>query len=115
MVAQTATLGALLAAAAAVAFGLLSGRQPAIAAGAFGVLAAALQTAAVAVVRPALQQSFPRLLKHWGLGMGLRLAGVVILAVTLLLDRGTFPPLPAALGFLGVLVPLLFYEARWLR
>jgi hypothetical protein len=47
--------------------------------------------------------------------MGLRLAGVAALAAAIVIDRTVFPPLPSALGFLGVLVPLLFLEVRWVR
>jgi hypothetical protein len=31
------------------------------------------------------------------------------------LDRAHFPPLPTAFGFLGVLIPLLWLEARFVR
>jgi hypothetical protein len=31
------------------------------------------------------------------------------------LDQTHFPPFPTALGFLGVLVPLLFLEVRLVR
>jgi hypothetical protein len=47
--------------------------------------------------------------------MGLRLLGVVAIAVAAGLDPAHFPPLAAALGFLGVLLPLLFYEVRLIR
>jgi hypothetical protein len=44
--------------------------------------------------------------------MGLRLGGVVLLMVAVVVRRDLFDPLPTALGFLGVLIPLLFFEAR---
>jgi hypothetical protein len=37
------------------------------------------------------------------------------LLVAILLDRERFPPLPSAVGFLGVLIPLLFLEVRLAR
>jgi hypothetical protein len=47
--------------------------------------------------------------------MGLRLLGVVAIALAAGLDPVHFPPLAAATGFLGVLIPLLFFEARRIR
>ena len=42
----------------------------------------------------------------WGSGCGVMAAGCCVIW----LDRKLFPPLPAAMGFLGVLVPLLFFR-----
>jgi hypothetical protein len=47
--------------------------------------------------------------------MGLRLGGVAVLAAAIVMNRSVFPPLPSALGFVGVLVPLLFLEVRLVR
>ncbi len=46
------------------------------------------------------------------LGFFLRLGGVALFAVGAGLRPDLFAPLPAALGFLGVLVPLLVLETR---
>ncbi len=81
----------------------------------FGLLATALQLVAVAVLRPALGGPFLRLVKRWGIGMGLRLVGVVLFAALVLVNRELFPPLPSALGYVGVVVPLLFLETRFLK
>lgn len=48
-------------------------------------------------------------------GLLFRLAGVVIFAGLVLWDRTLFPPLATGLGLVGVLIPLLFLEVRWLR
>lgn len=48
-------------------------------------------------------------------GLMFRMAGVVIFAGLVLWDRTLFPPLATGLGFVGVLIPLLFLEVRWLR
>jgi hypothetical protein len=48
----------------------------------------------------------------WVLGFFLRLGGVALFAVAAGLRPDRFAPLPAALGFLGVLVPLLVLETR---
>ncbi|MBI2615457.1 MAG: hypothetical protein HYW52_07270, partial [Gemmatimonadetes bacterium] len=81
----------------------------------FGLLATALQLVAAALVRPALGGPFAALVRRWGMGMGLRLAGVVLFAALATLDRELFPPLPSALGYVGVVVPLLFLETRLLK
>ena len=81
----------------------------------FGLLATAIQLAAVAWLKPALGGPVPVLLKRWGAGMGLRFGGVVAFAVLVAADRERFPPLPSALGLVGVLVPLLFMEIRLLK
>lgn len=85
------------------------------AAGSFGLLATGLQLVAVALVRPALGGSFAALVRRWGMGMGLRLLGVVLFAALVALERELFPPLPSALGYVGVVVPLLFLETRLLK
>lgn len=81
----------------------------------FGLLATAIQLAAVAWLRPALSAPFPVLLKRWGAGMGLRLGGVVAFAALVAAAPERFPPLPSALGLVGVLIPLLFMETRLLK
>lgn len=48
-------------------------------------------------------------------GMFFRLAGVVVFAGLVMLDRNLFPPLVTGLGFVGVLIPLLFLEVRFVR
>lgn len=63
-------------------------------------------------LRPALAGPLPVLMKRWAVGMGLRLAGVVLIPVAVLLNGELFPPLPVALGYLGVVIPLLFLETK---
>lgn len=81
----------------------------------FGLLATGIQVASVALVRPAFAGDTTRLLKRWGWGMLLRMLGVALVAILATVDQTHFPPLPTALGFLGVLVPLLFLEVRLVR
>jgi hypothetical protein len=82
---------------------------------AFGGLATAIQVTADRMVRPGRELPLADFARRWVAGMGLRLVGVVLVAVAASLARETFPPLPTALGFLGVLVPLLFTEIRFAR
>jgi hypothetical protein len=101
-------LGAGLVVVAAVIGG---GRAAAIG----GLAALAAQLGAVALLRPAMRAPQPLFMARWFGGMGLRalaLGAVLAIAAT---HRAALPPLPAALGFLGVLLPLLFLETRFLR
>lgn len=91
------------------------GREALLPALVFGLLATGIQVASVALVRPAFAGDTTRLLKRWGWGMLLRMLGVALVAILATLDQTHFPPLPTALGFLGVLVPLLFLEVRLVR
>ena len=95
----------------------LWGTQAAVAAGVFGGLATLIQLGALALLKPVRGSGVPvqRFLGRWGAGMGLRLLGVVAIALAAGLDPRHFPPLAVALGFLGVLLPLLFFEVRVIR
>jgi hypothetical protein len=76
----------------------------------FGAVATALQLAANwcnARWAPGPRTVFP---KGWLYAMALRLGGVVLFAAAVFGWRTVFLPLPTAVGFLGVIVPLLFLE-----
>ena len=90
----------------------LEGGRPA---GIGGAAALAAQLAAVALLRPAMQAPQPVFMARWLGGMGVRAlaaGGVLAFAAT---HRAALPLLPASLGFLGVLLPLLFLETRFLK
>lgn len=48
-------------------------------------------------------------------GMLFRLVGIGLYAGLVAWNREIFAPLPTAFGFLGVLIPLLFLETRFIR
>jgi hypothetical protein len=77
-----------------------------------GLLATGIQLYAPRLVRKLVKPAADDMLRTYVVGMGLRVAGVVILGVLVTIDRATFPPGPAALGFLGVILPLLWLETR---
>lgn len=79
---------------------------------AMGLVATGLQTTAAGILAPVREAPFRQFAGRWGIGMGLRLLGVILVGVAVVLDREWFPPLPTGLGFLGVMVPLLFLELR---
>lgn len=90
---------------------VFGGRPAAIGGGA----ALAAQLAAVALLRPAMRAPQPVFMARWLGGMGVRalaLGGLLAVAAT---HRALLAPLPASLGFLGVLLPLLFLETKFLK
>jgi hypothetical protein len=114
-VSATLVAGLLLSAVMSGVAYRLWGTQAAFAAGCFGALATLIQLGALALVRPVRGAPLQRFLARWGAGMGLRLLGVLGIALAAGLDPQHFPALPTALGFLGVLLPLLFFEVRLVR
>lgn len=80
-----------------------------------GSVALAAQLAAVALLKPAMDAPQQVFLARWFGGMGIRvlsLGGLLAVAAT---HRAALPLLATTLGFLGVLLPLLFLEIRFLK
>jgi hypothetical protein len=94
----------------AVAVGIGGG-----AAGIGGAAALASQLAAVALLRPAMRAPQALFMSRWLSGMGMRALALGLVLAFAATHRAALAPLPAALGFLGVLLPLLFLETRFLR
>ncbi len=107
--------GLLLTAVVAAILWAVWGRATALAGSAFGILATVIHVVAFLTMRRAWDAPFKKLAMAWAIGMGLRLGGAVVWIVAVLLAEDLFPPVPTAIGFLGVLVPLLFAEMRFLR
>jgi hypothetical protein len=84
-------------------------------AGIGGGVALGAQLWAVALLRPAMRAPNPQFMARWLGGMGIRALALGALLVWSVTHRATLPPLATALGFLGVLLPLLFLETRFLR
>jgi hypothetical protein len=80
----------------------------------FGSLATAFQVVAVSVLRPYRDAPMAEFAWRWLVGVALRFVGIVGIVLAVLADRVLFPPLPTALAYLGVLIPLLFSETRFL-
>jgi hypothetical protein len=115
----TGLAGAILTALMAGAAWRIWGGPAAFAAASFGAIATAIQVAALRLMGPVRNQPrgvpFSKYMGRWGAGMALRFLGVVLLALAAGFDPGRFPPVAAALGFLGVLLPLLVLEVRLVR
>ena len=109
---RMALAGLVLTAALAGLNGWLWGPGAARAAGGFGLMDTAIQLAATRLMRDLDQLPTGKFFARWAAGTGLRFAGAILLGVLALVNETLFPPLPAALGFLGVLMPLLALEIR---
>lgn len=83
----------------------LLGGKPAAIGGGVAVLA---QLWAVALLRPKMRAPNPEFMARWLGGMGIRFLG---LGVVLIVSRNV----PGLLSYVGVLLPLLFLETRFLR
>ena len=90
---------------------LLGGRS----AGVGGAVAVGAQLVALALIRPVIDAPNYTFVPRWLAGMGIRAAAVIGLVVYAAMHRSQIAPLPAALGCLGVLLPLLFTETRFLQ
>ncbi len=112
---KVAGLGLLLTVTVTAVLWLVWGEGEALAGGLFGLLATGIHLAAVAILRRVWNAPFGKLAKGFGVGMGMRLGGALAWMGAVLLKEDLFPPLPTAIGFLGVLIPLLFTEIRFLK
>ena len=80
-----------------------------------GAIAVIAQTWAVLLLRSKLRATNPEFMARWLGGMAIRFLALVALAGWTITHPGSIPPVPALLGYLGVLLPLLFLETRFLR
>jgi hypothetical protein len=88
-----------------VVVAMLLGGKPAAIGGGVALIA---QLWAVLLLRPKMRAPNPQFMARWLGGMGIRLLGV---GIVLIVSR----TVPALLGYVGVLLPLLFLETRFLR
>ena len=91
------------------------GQEEVIPAATFGMLATLIHVAAVALLKSGLKKPFSILMWRWVAGMGLRLLGVVLFALAVFGQGDRFPAIPTAIGYAGVLLPLMFAEMRFIR
>ena len=80
-----------------------------------GVVGLAAQLWAVALLRPVMGAPAPRFMGRWLGGMAVRALALVALLAMVVARGDLFPPLATLLGFLVVLLPLLFVETRFLK
>jgi hypothetical protein len=80
-----------------------------------GGAAVIAQVGAVLLLRPKMRAPNPEFMARWLGGMAIRFMALLAVAVWTITHPAALPPVPALLGFLGVLLPLLFLETRFLR
>lgn len=78
----------------------------------FGMAATTIQLVAARAATRLGVPATPDHLRVYVMGMLLRIGGVALLGAAVMIDRATFPPGPAALGYLGTLLPLMWLETR---
>lgn len=105
-------LGLTMTAGVAAVAALFWGATGAMAAAAFGGVATAIQLLAARWAGLTGRRATPDQLAVYLIGMVLRIAGVALIGVAVTIDRATFPPGPAAVGYLGTLLPLMWLETR---
>jgi hypothetical protein len=95
----------------AVVAGWIGGRGAGIGAG----IAVAAQLAAVGLLRPAMDAPQQVFMARWYAGMGVRALVLGLLIAVSATHRSALPLLETTLGYVGVLLPLLFLETRFLK
>ena len=80
-----------------------------------GGVAVIAQLWAVLLLRPKMRAPNPEFMARWLGGMAIRFLGLVAVAVWTITHPSAIPPVPALLGYVGVLLPLLLLETRFLR
>ncbi len=80
-----------------------------------GGIATSAQVAAVALLRPGMRASTPEFVRRWASGIALRGASALVMVAVVFATRAALPPLWTALGFLAVLLTLLYAETRFLE
>lgn len=80
-----------------------------------GGVAVAAQVWAVLLLRPKMRAPNPEFMARWLGGMAIRFLALAALAVWTITHPASVPPVPALLAYVGVLLPLLFLETRFLR
>jgi hypothetical protein len=108
-------LGIVLTVAVTMLLVLIFGRSAAWAGVVFGLVATVVQAFAVRALRRGLAGTHAAFTKGFVIGTGLRFAGIVLVLLAIVVDRTRFAPLPTAFAYLGVVVPLLFLEVRFVR
>lgn len=113
--ARVGLAGAALAAAVVLPALVWRGREAALA-GLLGAgIALGAQAGAVALLRPVMRSGTTAFMSRWALGMAVRGASFLVVAVLLMMLKDRLPVIWMAAGYLVVLVPLLFVETSFLK
>jgi len=80
-----------------------------------GGIATSAQVVAVALLRPGMKAETPEFVRRWASGIAVRGASALIVVVLVFATKTVLPPLWMVLGFLAVLLTLLYAETRFLE
>jgi prolipoprotein diacylglyceryltransferase len=80
-----------------------------------GGIATAAQGAAVALLRPGMKAATPEFVRRWASGIAIRGASALVVVALVFATKAALPPLWVVLGFLAVLLTLLYAETRFLE
>jgi len=80
-----------------------------------GGIASSAQLTAVALLRPGMRAGTPEFVRRWATGIAIRGGSAAVMVVVVFATRSLLPPLWVALGFLTVLLTLLYAETRFLE
>ncbi len=80
-----------------------------------GGIATSAQVTAVALLRPGMKAETPEFVRRWASGMAIRAVSALFVVGLVLVTKAVLPPLWVVLGFLGVLLTLLYAETRFLE
>ena len=80
-----------------------------------GALATGIEVMSARWLARGLRAGTSQAMQGFVAGMLFRLVGIAMFAGLVLWNRAVFPPIPTGLGYLGVLIPLLFLETRSIR
>lgn len=80
-----------------------------------GGIATSAQVVAVALLRPGMKAETPEFVKRWASGIGIRGASALVVVGLVVATKALLPPLWMVIGFLGVLLTLLYAETRFLE
>ncbi len=81
----------------------------------FGGLGVGVHLVAATILRRSLDRSVNVLAAGYITGMVLRLAGAIGAFVAVTVAPSLFSPLPTLLGYVAVIIPLLFMEIQFLK
>ena len=107
-------VGGAAGAAVVVVAAVLAGVGGVVAALAGGAIAGAAQLGAVALLRPGMRAGTPEFVRRWAAGIAIRAGAAVLMVVLVVATRSVLPALWTAVGFLAVLLTLLYAETRFL-
>jgi len=80
-----------------------------------GGIATSAQVAAVALLRPGMKAQTPEFVRRWASGIAIRGASALVVVGLVFATKAVLPPLWVVLGFLAVLLTLLYAETRFLE